>query len=77
MEGRAVRTTDLLIVGAGPAGLSAALAAAQAGVKLTRMADYGVMGPSPAGERTVLLGFAGMDEEQIEQGLAALARAWK
>ena len=51
--------------------------AAQAGVKLTRMADYGVMGPSPAGERTVLLGFAGMDEEQIEQGLAALARAWK
>ena len=33
MEGRAVRTTDLLIVGAGPAGLSAALAAAQAGVK--------------------------------------------
>ena len=51
--------------------------AAQAGVKLTRLADYGVMRPSAEDERTVLLGFAGMDEEQIGQGLAALGKAWK
>ena len=50
--------------------------AAQAGVKLTRLADYGVMQTDKSLERVVLLGFAGMDEEAIESGLEALHRAW-
>lgn len=50
--------------------------AAQAGVKLTRLADYGVMQTDKALERVVLLGFAGMDEMAIEAGLEALHRAW-
>ena len=50
--------------------------AAQAGVKLTRLADYGVMQTDKALERVVLLGFAGMDEQAIEAGLAALKKAW-
>ncbi len=50
--------------------------AAQAGVKLTRLCDYGVMQMDQAYERTVLLGFAGMDEKEIETGLAALKQAW-
>ena len=50
--------------------------AARAGVQLTRLADYGVMQPDRDTERVVLLGFAGMDEEAIEQGLKALSKAW-
>ena len=50
--------------------------AAQAGVKLTRLADYGVMETDGALERVVLLGFAGMDEPALEAGLEALRRAW-
>lgn len=50
--------------------------AAQAGVKLSHLADYGVMQPGRETERTVLLGFAGMDEEEIGKGLAALKKAW-
>jgi len=50
--------------------------AAQAGVKLSRLADYGVMQPGRETERVVLLGFAGMDEAEIENGLAALKKAW-
>ena len=50
--------------------------AAQAGVKLTRLSDYGVMQPDRDAERVVLLGFAGMDESGIEQGLRALKKAW-
>ena len=50
--------------------------AAQAGVKLSHLADYGVMQPGRGAERTVLLGFAGMDEEEIGKGLAALKKAW-
>lgn len=50
--------------------------AAQAGVKLTRLADYGVMETDKALERVVLLGFAGMDEQAIDEGLRALYRAW-
>jgi len=50
--------------------------AAQAGVKLTRLSDYGVMQTDKALERVVLLGFAGMDEQAIESGLEALHRAW-
>ena len=50
--------------------------AAQAGVRLTRLCDYGVMQPDKDSERVVLLGFAGMDENGIEQGLAALKKAW-
>ncbi len=51
--------------------------AARAGVKLTRLVDYGVMRADPAQERVVLLGFAGMDEEEIRAGLAALKKAWE
>ncbi|MBQ2835199.1 MAG: PLP-dependent aminotransferase family protein [Clostridia bacterium] len=50
--------------------------AAQAGVKLTRLSDYGVMEAGRDAERVVLLGFAGMDEGEIEKGLDALQRAW-
>jgi len=50
--------------------------AAQAGVRLTRLSDYGVMQPDKDSERVVLLGFAGMDEEAIEQGLKTLFKAW-
>ena len=50
--------------------------AAQAGVKLTRLSDYGVMQTDKSLERVVLLGFAGMDEQAIESGLEALCRAW-
>ena len=50
--------------------------AQMAGVKLTRLCDYGVMRMQPQHERVVLLGFAGMDEEQIDQGLRALYKAW-
>ncbi|MBQ7826207.1 MAG: PLP-dependent aminotransferase family protein, partial [Clostridia bacterium] len=46
------------------------------GVKLTRLCDYGVMRMQPGVERVVLLGFAGMDESQIEKGLEALQKAW-
>ena len=50
--------------------------AAQEGERLTRLCDYGVMQPDKDSERVVLLGFAGMDENGIEQGLAALKKAW-
>ena len=50
--------------------------AAQAGVRLTRLTDYGVMEPGSEHERVVLLGFAGMDEAAIEAGLEKLRRAW-
>ena len=50
--------------------------AAQAGVNLTRLADYGVMETGKELERVVLLGFAGMDEQAIGEGLEALYRAW-
>lgn len=50
--------------------------AAQAGVKLTRLCDYGVMQTDGDAARVVLLGFAGMDEAAIEEGLHALKKAW-
>ena len=50
--------------------------AEQAGVKLTRLSDYGVMETGKELERVVLLGFAGMDEQAIGEGLEALCRAW-
>ena len=50
--------------------------AEQAGVKLTRLCDHGVMRMGAQAERVVLLGFSGMDEAQIEKGLEALKRAW-
>lgn len=48
--------------------------AEQAGVHLTRLSDYAVMQNDES--RVVLLGFSGMDEEQIRQGLSALKKAW-
>lgn len=50
--------------------------AARAGVRLTRLSDYGVMRSGEEAERVVLLGFAGMDEDEIEAGLRALRKAW-
>ena len=50
--------------------------AASQGVRLTRLADYGVMETGKALERVVLLGFAGMDEQMISEGLQALRCAW-
>lgn len=51
--------------------------AEQAGVKLSKLTDYGVMMPGHDTDRVVLLGFAGMDEGQIGEGLQALAQAWR
>ena len=51
--------------------------AAREGVRLTRLCDHGVMRADSAQERVVLLGFAGMDEEEIREGLKALKRAWE
>ena len=45
-------------------------------MRLTRLSDYGVMHADASNERVVLLGFAGLDEQGIEEGLRALARAW-
>ncbi|MBR5288525.1 MAG: PLP-dependent aminotransferase family protein [Clostridia bacterium] len=50
--------------------------AAREGVRLTRLCDYSVMRAEAAQDRVVLLGFAGMDEEEIRAGLKALCRAW-
>ena len=50
--------------------------AEMAGVKLTRLCDYGVMRMPESAQRVVLLGFAGMDESAIEAGLEALKHAW-
>jgi len=50
--------------------------AARVGVRLTRLCDYSVMRADPEKERVVLLGFAGMDEDEIRKGLAALHKAW-
>lgn len=50
--------------------------AREKGVKLTRLCDYGVMRADPAQERVVVLGFAGMDEDEICAGIAALKKAW-
>ena len=51
-------------------------AAAAVGVRLTRLGDYSVMRADPASERVVLLGFAGMDEDEIREGLKQLKKAW-
>ena len=66
----------LLTVGGKTPAQELAPRAARAGVRLTRLCDYGVMQPERGGERVVLLGFAGMDEPEIAGGLAALRRAW-
>ncbi|HIU14910.1 MAG TPA: PLP-dependent aminotransferase family protein [Candidatus Ventricola intestinavium] len=50
--------------------------AARAGVRLTRLCDYGVMEMDAGSERVMLLGFAGMDETAIGEGLRALKQAW-
>lgn len=66
----------LLTVGGKTPAQELAPRAARAGVRLTRLCDYGVIQPERGGERVVLLGFAGMDEPEIAGGLAALRRAW-
>jgi len=65
----------LKVGGKTPAQELVPLARAQ-GVRLTRLCDYGVMRADPAQEHVVLLGFAGMDEEEIHAGLRALKKAW-
>ena len=50
--------------------------AERAGVHLTRLCDYAVMQGTGEANRVVLLGFSGMDEEAIRQGLEALKKAW-
>ncbi|MBP3657658.1 MAG: PLP-dependent aminotransferase family protein [Clostridia bacterium] len=51
--------------------------AAQEGVRLSRLCDHSVMSPGQQAERVVLLGFAGMDEAAIAEGMAQLQRAWR
>ena len=43
---------------------------------MTRLCDYAVMQGTGEANRVVLLGFSGMDEEAIRQGLEALKKAW-
>lgn len=50
--------------------------AAQYGVRVKRLAEYGVMRTGADMERMVLLGFAGMDEEKIQSGIEQLRQAW-
>ncbi|MBR4038776.1 MAG: PLP-dependent aminotransferase family protein [Clostridia bacterium] len=66
----------LLHVGGRTPAQELAALAARAGVRLTRLCDYGVMETGREYERVVLLGFAGMDEQAIGEGLEALHRAW-
>ena len=47
-----------------------------AGIRLSRLSDYRVM-EDPTEDRTVMLGFSGMDEKNIVDGLKALAKAWE
>ncbi len=67
----------LLTVGGKTPAHELVLRAAQAGVRLTRIVDYGVMESGAGGlDRVVVLGFAGMDEDAICEGLRALQKAW-
>lgn len=50
--------------------------ARSAGIRLSRLSDYRVI-EQPGEDRSVLLGFAAMDEQAISQGLRALAAAWE
>ena len=66
-----------LLTAAGPLAPEQLVPRARAfGVRLARVADFRVM-EAPGGDRTVLLGFAGMDETDILAGLRALAAAWE
>jgi len=72
----AVRETDVAVIGAGPAGLSAALAAAQAGVRVTVVDEY----PAPGGQfyKQLAAGFRVGNRAQLPydytKGDALLAR---
>lgn len=72
----AIRETDVAVIGAGPAGLSAALAAAQAGARVTVVDEY----PAPGGQfyKQLAAGFKVKDRTQLPydytKGDALLAR---
>jgi hypothetical protein len=65
-----IHETDVLVVGAGPAGTTAAIAAARAGVKVTLVERYGHFGGlSTGGLVLVILGHWTADGTQVCQGV--------
>ena len=66
----------LLVVGGKTPAQELVPLAARAGVRVSRLCDHGVISPGPDAERTVLLGFASLDEEAIALGAQQLRRAW-
>lgn len=65
-----VHQTDVLVVGAGPAGVCAAIAAARAGVKVTIVERYGHFGGlSTGGLVLVILGHWVTGKKQVCQGI--------
>jgi glycine/D-amino acid oxidase-like deaminating enzyme len=70
-ETRVLNRTDVLVVGGGPAGLAAAIAAARQGAKVDLIERYGYVGGMATGGLVLMLDRMGNDEgEQVVRGLA-------
>jgi hypothetical protein len=70
-ETRVLHRTDVLVVGGGPAGLAAAIAAARQGAKVDLIERYGYVGGMATGGLVLMLDRMGNDEgEQVIRGLA-------
>ena len=63
--------TDVLVVGGGPAGLAAAIAAGRQGAKVDLIERYGYVGGMATGGLVLMLDRMGNDEgEQVVRGFA-------
>jgi glycine/D-amino acid oxidase-like deaminating enzyme len=70
-ETRVLGRTDVLVVGAGPAGLAAAIAAARQGGRVDLIERYGYVGGMATGGLVLMLDRMGNDEgEQVIRGIA-------
>jgi hypothetical protein len=70
-ETRVLHRTDVLVVGGGPAGLAAAIAAARQGATVDLIERYGYVGGMATGGLVLMLDRMGNDEgEQVVRGLA-------
>jgi len=70
-ETRVLHRTDVLVVGGGPAGLAAAIAAARQGAKVDLIERYGYVGGMATGGLVLMLDRMGNDEgEQVIRGFA-------
>ena len=68
---------ELLSVNSGMSSEQLVEKARQAGVRLTALSDYSILPDRAEESGTVLLGLAGMDTEQIRDGLETLKSAWQ